>query len=216
MLNESRQRSALDGLRFPQEPGSNKPEPDELKTGSIFAAGSAATVRVEEIPFVALANLRGDPGNPAFMSAVSSTLGFTLPVQPNTTAENERACALWLGPDEWMIRSTVANDTELAIRLDAAVQGIFSAVTDQSSGHSVLQLTGPQSNDLLAKGCPLDLHPRVFAEGQCAQSHYYKSSFLLRRLPDLSDNEPRWEVILRRSFAEYAVRMLVADMRAYE
>ncbi len=216
MLNESRQRSALDGLRFPQEPGSNEPEPAKVDTGSIFAAGSGATVRLEEIPFVTLANLRGSPGNPAFMTAVSSTLGFTLPVQPNTTAENERACALWLGPDEWMIRSKVANDTELAARLDAAVQGIFSAVTDQSSGYSILQLTGPQSSDLLAKGCPLDLHPRVFAEGQCAQSHYYKTSFLLRRLPDLSGSIMRWEIILRRSFAEYAVRMLVEGMRAYE
>ncbi len=215
MLNESRQRSALDGLRFPQERDSNESDPGKVKTG-VFEAGNVAAVRLEEIPFVALSNLRGNPENPAFMTTVSGALGFTLPVEPNTTAENERACALWLGPDEWMIRSKVVNDIELAPRLDAAVQGIFSTVTDQSSGHSVLQLTGPQSNDLLAKGCPLDLHPRVFAEGQCAQSHYYMASFLLRRLPDLSGDIVRWEVIVRRSFAEYAVRMLVADMRAYE
>ena len=53
--------------------------------------------------------------------------------------------------------------------------------------------------DLLAKGCPVDLHPSVFDVGQCAQSHLAKAPILLRQV----DREPTFEIIVRRSFADY-------------
>ncbi len=53
--------------------------------------------------------------------------------------------------------------------------------------------------ELLAKGCPLDLHPRVFDVGQCAQSHLAKAPILIRQL----DREPAFEIVVRRSFADY-------------
>ena len=53
--------------------------------------------------------------------------------------------------------------------------------------------------ELLAKGCPLDLHPRAFDVGQCAQSHLAKAPILIRQL----DREPSFEIVVRRSFADY-------------
>ena len=52
---------------------------------------------------------------------------------------------------------------------------------------------------LLAKGCTLDFHPRVFSAGQCAQSGLAKTSVLIAMV----DDRPTFDVIVRRSFAEY-------------
>jgi hypothetical protein len=57
---------------------------------------------------------------------------------------------------------------------------------------------------LLARGCPLDLHPRVLARGQCVQSHYFKASIVL--VPLGSDS---YEIVVRRSFADYFCRIML-------
>lgn len=58
--------------------------------------------------------------------------------------------------------------------------------------------------DVLARGCPLDLHPRVFKPGQCAQSHYFKTSIVL-----VPTGDDAFEIVLRRSFADYFVRIML-------
>ena len=198
MSNESRQQTPLAGLT-----GGT----DTLKHGS------PAYVTLLEVPFAQLINLRGDPGNADFTAAIQTTIGIILPTEPNTTAESDHYCVMWLSPDEWIIRGKEPQADDLATRLNVALQGIFCAVTDQSSAYSVLQLSGPKARCVLAKGCPLDLHPRVFRAGQCAQSHFYKTSVLLRRPNDGADD--CWEMIVRRSFADYAVRMLMDGMWEY-
>lgn len=57
---------------------------------------------------------------------------------------------------------------------------------------------------MLTRGCPLDLHPRVFKPGRCAQSHYFKASIVL--IPIGNDT---YEIVVRRSFADYFVRIML-------
>jgi sarcosine oxidase, subunit gamma len=52
---------------------------------------------------------------------------------------------------------------------------------------------------VLAKGCPIDLHPRAFSIGQCAQSRLAKAPILIGQI----ENQPFFELIFRRSFADY-------------
>ena len=65
-------------------------------------------------------------------------------------------------------------------------------------------MSGPSARDVLAKGCPLDLHPAVFGPGDCAQTLLAKANVTLRCV----DDSPRFELIVRRSFAEYAALWL--------
>lgn len=178
-----------------------------------FTHGQPASVLLAELPFVELTNLRGEPESPGFMTAVRDSIGTELPTTPNTVAISTDCCAMWLAPNEWLLRTTGSQSTDLARRLDAALGKQFFAATDQSSGYSVIRLSGPHARAVLAKGSPLDLHPRAFTVGQCAQTHYFKTSVLLRRL-DLSGQEA-WEVIVRRSFADYAARMMMDAMEEY-
>ena len=143
------------------------------------AAGSRAddtAVIISERPFLGHLNLRGDPQDTGFMSEASSVLGFGLPTQHNTVAANGDLLALWLGPDEWHIVTPPAAQTQLLDSLEAAFDGMHIAVTDVTGGQTVITVSGPRARDVLAKGCPLDLHPTVFKPAHCAQTLLAKAN----------------------------------------
>lgn len=155
-----------------------------------------ADIELREDASPGYAIVRGDAAD-----AVAAALGVALPTAPNTVASGAMHDAWWLGPDEWMLVSKAASSLESTLR--PLLHGRFAAVVDVSSGYTTLRLAGARAREVLQKGCPLDLHPRVFAAGACAQSHYFKAGIALRPI-----DEGSFEVIVRRSYAEYVVRML--------
>jgi sarcosine oxidase, subunit gamma len=149
-------------------------------------------------------NLRGDPQDDRFITAAETTIGIGLRIAPNTFAEGAGNTAYWLGPNEWLIVTSREREATIARELRDALAGSFAAVTEVSGGQTVIVLRGRASRDVLAKGCPLDLHPRAFGRGRCAQSHLAKAPILVRQV----DAEPTFEIIVRRSFADYVWRWL--------
>ena len=164
-----------------------------------------AGVIISERPFLGHLNLRGDPEDAGFTSAAASVLGFGLPIEPNTVAARGELLALWLGPDEWHIVTPPAAQTPLLDSLEAAFDGMHVAVSDVTGGQAVITVSGPRARDVLAKGCPLDLHPTVFKPGYCAQTLLAKANVIIRCVDGES---PCYELIVRRSFAEYAAGWL--------
>jgi len=160
---------------------------------------TAAGVRLQEIPFQGHLNLRGRPDNPAFLSAVARVLGAELPLQANTFVVTGVVKIYWLGPDEWLIVTPPGQQAALAATLGEALQGVFSSITDVSSGQTLIGITGIHARALLEKGCPIDFHPRVFAPGDCVQTHLAKAAVLISAV----DDAPGYELIVRRSFADY-------------
>jgi sarcosine oxidase, subunit gamma len=173
---------------------------DLLKT---HQAGASKAFRLEERPFCDLVNLRGDVADPAFLAAVESVLGCRPPAKPNTVARGNGCDVLWLGPDEWLVRSN-PQPAVLSAKLASALAGQFASAVDVGSGYTVLMASGTKVRDLLARGCPLDLHPRVLAPGQCAQSHFFKAAIVLVPVGDDS-----YELVVRRSFADYFVQIML-------
>ncbi len=141
---------------------------------------------LREIDGLRLTILRG--GGARFQAAVTGALGCELPEVPNTVA----GCALWLGPDEWL----VVSDMDRSEALEAALEGEHRAIVDVSDARAVLELSGADAPDVLASGCRLDL--RALESGCCAQT-------ALARVPLLL--EPReggvWRLYVGRSFAAY-------------
>jgi sarcosine oxidase subunit gamma len=168
------------------------------------AANPEAPLRIRELPFLELNNIRGNASDRAFLEAVRDTLGADLPLRPNTVSEGGGYVLWWLGPDEWLAQSAEPAPARLDRDLRARFGALFATTVDVSSGYTTLCLAGPRAADVLNKGCPLDLHSRVFGPGQCAQSHFFKTAIALRRL-----DGGEWHLIVRRSFADYALRMLV-------
>ncbi|MDN0083898.1 sarcosine oxidase subunit gamma family protein [Crenobacter sp. SG2305] len=157
-----------------------------------------------ERSFMTHVSLRGDPHSKAFVDAVERTLQLTLPAGQAMAHSPHGCSAVWMGPDEWLIESTEETGPELETALRSALGGEHHAVIDVSSGFTVFELTGSKVRDVLAKGCPLDLHPRVFPVGHSVQSHYFKAGITLLRL-----DEARYRLVVRRSFAEYCCLMLL-------
>jgi sarcosine oxidase subunit gamma len=163
------------------------------------ASRGGAGVIARERAFMGYLNLRGKPSDGRFVAAIATVLGPGLPLVANTVHETDTATVFWLGPDEWLLVTAGEGRAELARRLDRALDGLHAAVTDVSSGQTIVVLHGPAVRDVLAKGCPLDLHPRAFGPGRCAQSHLAKAPVLLR----IVGGGAAFELIVRRSFADY-------------
>lgn len=159
--------------------------------------------------------LRGDPGDRVFMAAVGRTLDVLLPGEPNTTAARGDLTALWLGPDAWLMTCPPGEVAAHVGSLREALADAHAAITDVSDGRVALRLAGPSARDVLAKGCPLDLHPRAFATGRCAQSLLAKTSVLIHLLDDDARRGPTFDVYVARSFAHYLFAWLEDAGREY-
>lgn len=153
---------------------------------------------------LAVVNLRGNAEDAAFRDAVEGALGLPLPVEPGATSEHGAARIVWAGPDDWFVIGPKGQAEALSERLRQALAGQHHAVTDVSGGYTVLHLSGTPARDVLAQGCPLDLHPRVFKRGACAGSHFFKASVWLWQ----TDDAPVYELLVRRSFVGYVWLML--------
>jgi sarcosine oxidase subunit gamma len=169
---------------------------------------------VQERAFLGHVNLRCDPRDGALASALEQVLGCGLPRTPNTfhaadTAAGGNRC-LWLGPDEWLVIMPEGREADMARALRQAAGDGFAAVNELGSGQTVIELTGPRAREIIAKGCPLDLHPRVFGPGRCAQSRLARTLVTIAQI----DATPRFELIVRRSYADYLWQWL-ADASAF-
>ena len=165
-----------------------------------------AGVRLGERAFPSQLDLRGDPGNEAFMDAVSGVIGYAPPTVPNTWTgkddSDEAPRALWLAPAEWLIVTATDADDTLAGKLAAAVADHGGSIVDVGDARTILVLQGSNARDVLMKGCPLDLHPDAFRPGDCAQSLLARADVILRRRKDEADGAS-FEIHVARSFAAY-------------
>ncbi|MBS7807900.1 sarcosine oxidase subunit gamma family protein [Variovorax sp. PCZ-1] len=150
-------------------------------------------------------SLRGE--GTAIAQGVERALGLALPSSTNTTHQQGDIRLVWVSPDDCFVIAPSAQAAKLEAALREALQAQHFAVTDVSSGYFLLSLAGAGARSMLAQGCPLDLHPKNFALGQCAGSHFFKASVWLWPASD-STAEPKFELLIRRSFASYVDTMI--------
>lgn len=186
-MHETLQRTALPGV-----------------VPSIGTAMSERALLAGWRPGLAIVNLRGDAADPAFVDGVARALQLELPVEPCTSVADNMHRIVWVGPDDWFVVGPKGRAGAIEEALRNALAGIHHAVTDVSGGYTVLHLSGRPARDVLAQGCPLDLHPRVFQPGSSAGSHFFKTSVWLWQ----TDAAPIYEVLVRSSFTGYFWLML--------
>ena len=180
------------------------------------AAGEAGSpgVILTERPFLGYVNLRGDAGDATFLAAVEGVLRVALPLDPNTIAEGQDVTVCWMGPDEWLLILPPGAQTRAVAALGEALAAHHASAVDTTGGYTLVNVAGARRRELLAKGCTLDLHPRSFSSGQCAQTNLGKAGVLLIPRGDGSDAQS-FDVIVRRSFADYLGIWLQHSAREY-
>lgn len=159
---------------------------------------------LREVPFLAQINLRADPSASGVMQRLASALGFALPVEPNTSAGGAEQLALWLGPDEWLLLGAPGAEASLETRCRAALGSDIGSVVDVSANRTTLELWGPAARSVLETGCAIDLHPRAFGPGRCAQTQLARTGVILHQLT----SEPRYRLLVRPSFSAYLASWL--------
>lgn len=163
--------------------------------GRARAERGAAGVALSERRFPGIVDLRGEAGD--IGEAFEGAFGFALPAEANRATGKGGLAALWLGPDEWWVLGP--DGADVAIKLTEAMDGRRAAVTQVSESRTCIRVAGPHARDTIMKGCPLDLHARVFQTGHCAQTCLSKADMTLHQV----DDEPTFDLYVLRSFAEY-------------
>jgi sarcosine oxidase subunit alpha len=169
------------------------------------AARGPVGLRIEELPFAGQLVLRGRGEDPAFADAVEAALGLALPRTPlQFVGEGARGLSLqWVSPDEWLILVDRDEAEATERRLRESLAGHF-AVVNVSGGQTVLRLSGARARDVLMKSTSYDVDPRNFPVGKAVGTVFAKATVQLRR-----PSPECWELVVRRSFADYVLRWLL-------
>ena len=157
-------------------------------------------VRVSAEPFVSMTVLRADPATAGDLRV----RGTALPTAPNTWAPAGDGRLIWLGPDEWLLTSPGTAPEALEEELRTLLRPVGGSAADVSAQRIGLRLGGPRVRQVLAKGCSIDLHPRVFTAGKSAQTTLGQAGVVLLAL-----GEDEFAVLVRSSFAGYLASWLL-------
>lgn len=181
------------------------PERDNCELGSMApghygAAGTGVVLSVAAIN--AAWNLQGDPARSPIVADAARLFGIALPLEANTTSRSDALFAFWIGPRSWLLIETTASADAAALTDFDARRDAFNAsgaaLFDVSASRIAYLLRGARATAVLERGCPLDLHPRAFAPGRCAQSLFGHTSVLLYRHEDADT----WTAMVARSLAD--------------
>ena len=155
-------------------------------------------ITLTEVPIGAAWNVQGDASRAEFSDQVARQFSLALPTVPNTTARGDALMAFWLGPRSWLLVAESAGPP-LAdfVKKRDAMNAAGGALFDLTASRVAYRLAGSRATDALATGCPLDLHPRAFRAGDCAQSLFGRVNALLYK----SDDAPTFLIMVARSFA---------------
>lgn len=160
-------------------------------------AGDLERFGAREVPFVAQTDLR-------IARSEADPLPPFLPLEPDTWVGWIGRDVLWLGPDGWLVLdgTGATEPQELVAELTTLLSGTHHSVVDVSANRTVLELIGDDRLELLSTGCGLDLHPRSWRDGMCAQT-------LVARVPViLQERGGATRVFVRPSYADALVGWL--------
>ncbi|EIK52280.1 sarcosine oxidase subunit gamma [Stutzerimonas stutzeri TS44] len=156
-----------------------------------------AGIRLREKKLRGHLTLRGDARNPAFVRGVKAATGMELPVALTLVADGETSLQ-WMGPDEWLLIVPQGEEFATEQRLREALVGQHIQVVNVSGGQTLLELSGEQVRDVLMKSTSYDVHPSSFPVGKAVGTNFAKTQLVIRHTA-----EDVWELLVRRSFADY-------------
>jgi sarcosine oxidase subunit gamma len=152
-------------------------------------------VAITTLPFRGKLVLRGAP---AIGEAAAGVLGVALPPLMRS-ARGGQLEIFGLGPDEWLLLTGPGAEDALADELRAALGDRHHAVVVVSDRMTGIGVRGARAVDVLATGCPLDLHPKVFGPGAVTRTLLGKAAVVLSR----PDDAAAYELWVNGSFAPY-------------
>ena len=174
-------------------------------------------VEMGERQLLGMINLRAQKIDPVLSPAITKVLGLELPTNVNTVSGRiDGIYTLCLGPDEWLIVTPSNKEQNLYNKLTQALEQLHTSINLVGESRTVIRLSGLHARNVLAKGCSVDLHPRVFKPGQCAQTILGRSDITVHQVAhEARTDAATYDIIVFRSFAEYVWTWLEDAAREY-
>ncbi|MEZ5925562.1 MAG: sarcosine oxidase subunit gamma family protein [Hyphomicrobiaceae bacterium] len=163
---------------------------------------SSPDVSIRELPFQGKLVLRGDAYR--ISAAVHTAISIDLPRSVKGTATAGGITAIWLAPDEWWLIVPPGEELALKSKLEIALFGTPSLVTDVTDYYTTIALEGTKARELLMKLTTIDMHPRAFKIGDAVSSNFGRAVAVLRQTrDDVGRQGPAFEILIRISMADY-------------
>jgi sarcosine oxidase, subunit gamma len=182
----------------------------ELRFDSPLAGRSAPlnlAISITEIVDRGMIDLRGDLQDPSFATAVESVLGASLPSLPRSCVNVGELSVLWLSVDQWLVQCPRAQATDLAGRLNQALEGTSSLVVDLSDARAIIRLRGDGVREVIMKGAPVDLTAREFKIGAVRRLRFGDVAAMVHMAGESPDTI---DLYIFRSYAVFAWDWLMA------
>ncbi len=171
------------------------------------SAGNMPGVCATPVDWRSLATILAGEGRRAEVeSALTNLVGITPPSAPKRV-QGRFGDLIWSGPDQWLLASESPN---VVARAERDLRGL-AAVSDQTDARAVLRVAGPRVRDALAKGCLVDLHPRVFRTGDVALTSIAHIGAQIWQI----DDAPTYDIAVFRSMAASFWSWFIASASAY-
>jgi methylglutamate dehydrogenase subunit D len=170
-----------------------------------FGARSHAPgiVLQERLDFAMASVLARRDRAPAMADAAERYCGVRPPAVP-AIASGPEMSFIWSGPGHW-----VALAEASATSIDARLEPLHAtaSVIDQSDARVMLDLSGRNVREMLAKGIALDLHPRAFKTGDAALTSVSHIAVQFWQVADA----PAYRLLVTRSYFFSFWRWLAAS-----
>ncbi|MEE9335840.1 MAG: sarcosine oxidase subunit gamma family protein [Granulosicoccaceae bacterium] len=167
-----------------------------------------AGVLLKELPVTGLLTIRAKADNASLAPAFKLVLSLDVPGTLQSCS-NDDYCLRWMSPDEWLLSAPIGELFEIENKLRKSLTTPV-ALVNVSGGYTLLELSGGQVLNVLKKSTHYDCHPRNLSVGKVVNTPFAKSQVTLRCLA-----ESHYELVVRRSFADYIWLWLQTASREY-
>jgi sarcosine oxidase subunit gamma len=148
-------------------------------------------------------------GSAVVPSELEKTLGLAGPNQVGLVITG-RADVMCLGPTDWLVLAGL-DDGALCRALSEVLAETTFRATELSQAFSRIEVKAPYVRDLLAKGCSLDLHPRLFQEGRALRTRFAGMPVVVRCTETVA-----FELVVTRSCTDFLFAWLDDAALEYE
>jgi len=203
-MSNAQQFDSRPGVEHASEIAVESPLAYSMHRSGAPKAKADTTVTLRERAFLGQLTLRG--GAIVLDEALREVLGMGLPGEPLGLVQDEAGerSIQWMSPDEWLLILPGGEEFDVERRLREALGDAHFAISNVSGGQTLLELEGEAAREVLMKSVAYDVHPRHFPVGKGVTTVFAKATVILRR-----PSEERWELVVRRSFADYTYRWLL-------
>jgi sarcosine oxidase subunit gamma len=174
-------------------------EPVTALNGASYEGGFAV---VREVPLQGMITLRGNLGAAPMKKAVKAATGLGLPGQREIVQDGETAVA-WMSPDELLVLCAYDGVADTLDAIGKALGKEHALAVNVSDARASFRISGPKAREVLAKLCPVDLAPDVFAPGMFRRTRMAQVAAAIW-LPDAETVQ----IVCFRSQARYVFDLL--------